>query len=193
MHPSIFGGRGGRNDVEASVLALTDEKALKGVARLNVKPMRNAYGILFHEAQHQTKHTLRLVTLPTTRARWFLALPIRLEALRRARPCVAPIAPSPDPHHLDPKTGIAAFWDRKSTLKLFSAFRASRLHTGPLPAAISTTVAGLVSGRQRPSTASGVIGERQRRELLKLQLMQVNGRLEYQSGVLHIIAGRCET
>ncbi len=70
-------------------------------------------------------------------------------------------------------------------------------------------VAGLVTGRQRPSTASGVIfvtledehgmmnvvvwadvGERQRRELLDSQLMQVNGRLEYQSGVRHIIAGR---
>ena len=70
-------------------------------------------------------------------------------------------------------------------------------------------VAGLVTGRQRPSTASGVIfvtledehgmmnvvvwadlGERQRRELLESQLMQVNGRLEYQSGVRHIIAGR---
>lgn len=61
-------------------------------------------------------------------------------------------------------------------------------------------VAGLVTGRQKPSTASGVIfvtledehgminaavwadlGERQRRELLDSQLMQANGRLEYQS------------
>ena len=70
-------------------------------------------------------------------------------------------------------------------------------------------VVGLVTGRQRPSTASGVIfvtledehgmmnvvvwadlGERQRRELIGSQLMQVNGRLEYQGGVRHIIAGR---
>lgn len=70
-------------------------------------------------------------------------------------------------------------------------------------------VAGPVTGRQKPSTASGVIfvtiedehgminvvvwadlGERQRRELLDSQLMQVNGRLEYQSGVRHVIAGR---
>lgn len=70
-------------------------------------------------------------------------------------------------------------------------------------------VAGLVTGRQRPATASGVIfvtledehgminvvvwadlGERQRRELLDSQLLQVNGRLEYQSGVRHVIAGR---
>ena len=70
-------------------------------------------------------------------------------------------------------------------------------------------VAGLVTGRQRPATASGVIfvtledehgminvvvwadlAERQRRELLDSQLLQVNGRLEYQSGVRHVIAGR---
>jgi error-prone DNA polymerase len=70
-------------------------------------------------------------------------------------------------------------------------------------------VAGLVTGRQKPSTASGVIfvtledehgmtnvvvwadlAERQRQELLNSQLMQVNGRLEYQSGVRHVIAGR---
>ncbi len=70
-------------------------------------------------------------------------------------------------------------------------------------------VAGLVTGRQKPSTASGVIfvtledeqgminvvvwadlGERQRKELLDSQLMQVNGRFEYQSGVRHVIAGR---
>ncbi len=70
-------------------------------------------------------------------------------------------------------------------------------------------VAGLVIGRQRPGTASGVIfvtledeygminvvvwadlGERQRRELFNSQLLQVNGRLEHKSGVRHVIAGR---
>lgn len=70
-------------------------------------------------------------------------------------------------------------------------------------------VAGLVTGRQRPSTASGVtfvtledefgmvnvvvwadLGERQRRELRESQLLQVNGRLEFQNGTRHVIAGR---
>ncbi|WP_312924219.1 error-prone DNA polymerase [Stutzerimonas nitrititolerans] len=70
-------------------------------------------------------------------------------------------------------------------------------------------VAGLVTGRQRPSTASGVtfvtledefgmvnvvvwadLGERQRRELRASQLLQVNGRLEFQNGTRHVIAGR---
>ena len=68
-------------------------------------------------------------------------------------------------------------------------------------------VAGLVTGRQKPGTASGVIfvtledeygminvvvwhdlGERQRRELVGSRLMQVKGRLETEKGVIHVIA-----
>ncbi len=70
-------------------------------------------------------------------------------------------------------------------------------------------VAGLVTCRQQPSTASGVIfvtledehgminvviwrdlAERQRRELLQARLLQVEGRLESQNNVRHLIAGR---
>ena len=72
-------------------------------------------------------------------------------------------------------------------------------------------VAGLVIGRQRPQTASGVVfvtledefgminvvvwhdlAQRQRRELHESQLLQVNGRLEEESGVRHLIAGRLQ-
>jgi error-prone DNA polymerase len=72
-------------------------------------------------------------------------------------------------------------------------------------------VAGLVIGRQRPQTASGVVfvtledefgminvvvwhdlAQRQRRELHESQLLQVNGRLEQESGVRHLIAGRLQ-
>lgn len=68
-------------------------------------------------------------------------------------------------------------------------------------------VAGLVIGRQRPGTATGVIfvtledefgmvnvivwadlGERQRRELIGSRLMEVRGRLEEKDGVIHLIA-----
>lgn len=68
-------------------------------------------------------------------------------------------------------------------------------------------VAGLVTGRQRPSTASGVtfvtledehgainvviwrsLAEQQRKELLSADLLQVNGKLESHNGVRHIIA-----
>ncbi|WP_314408389.1 error-prone DNA polymerase [Pseudomonas kuykendallii] len=70
-------------------------------------------------------------------------------------------------------------------------------------------VAGLVIGRQRPQTASGVVfvtledefgmvnvvvwhdlAERQRKVLVGAQLMQVDGRLESQNGVRHLIARR---
>lgn len=70
-------------------------------------------------------------------------------------------------------------------------------------------VAGLVTGRQRPQTATGVtfvtlededglvnvvvwrdLGERQRRVLIESRLLGVLGRLEAVDGVRHVIAGR---
>ncbi|AOE86985.1 error-prone DNA polymerase [Pseudomonas sp. TCU-HL1] len=73
------------------------------------------------------------------------------------------------------------------------------------------SVAGLVVGRQRPQTASGVIfvtledehgmvnvvvwhdlAERQRRVLVGSQLLQVEGRLESVDGVRHLIARRLQ-
>ena len=73
----------------------------------------------------------------------------------------------------------------------------------------SVTVAGLVTGRQRPGTASGVtfitledehgminvvvwraLAERQRRELVLSSMLQVYGRLESDQGVRHLIASR---
>ncbi|WP_027597874.1 error-prone DNA polymerase [Pseudomonas sp. MOIL14HWK12:I2] len=75
----------------------------------------------------------------------------------------------------------------------------------------SARVAGLVVGRQRPGTASGVtfvtledeygmvnvvvwrtLAERQRRELMASQLMRVDGTVETRDGVLHVVAGRLE-
>ncbi len=72
-------------------------------------------------------------------------------------------------------------------------------------------VAGLVVGRQRPQTASGVtfvtledehgmvnvvvwreLAERQRRALVGAQLLKVSGRLEQENGVRHLIARRLE-
>ncbi len=71
------------------------------------------------------------------------------------------------------------------------------------------SVAGLVIGRQRPQTASGVIfvtledefgminvvvwrdlADRQRRVLLQSRLLRIDGHLESSSGVRHVIAGR---
>ncbi len=72
-------------------------------------------------------------------------------------------------------------------------------------------VVGLVTGRQRPGTASGVtfvtledefgmvnvvvwrdLAERQRRVLVGSQLMQVKGRLERVGEVSHVIAGHLQ-
>ncbi|MGE5170449.1 MAG: OB-fold nucleic acid binding domain-containing protein, partial [Rudaea sp.] len=69
--------------------------------------------------------------------------------------------------------------------------------------------AGIVIGRQRPDTASGVVfvtledetgatnvivwrdlGERQRRELLGARLLGVYGRIEREGEVVHVLAGR---
>ncbi|MCC6076039.1 error-prone DNA polymerase [Pseudomonas sp. GCM10022188] len=71
------------------------------------------------------------------------------------------------------------------------------------------SVAGLVIGRQRPQTASGVIfvtledefglvnvvvwhhlAERQRRVLVQAQMLRIDGHLEAADGVRHLIAGR---
>jgi error-prone DNA polymerase len=73
----------------------------------------------------------------------------------------------------------------------------------------SVSVAGLVTGRQRPGTASGVtfvtledefgnvnvvvwrdLAERQRRVLVGAQLLKVDGTLETEGEVRHLIAGR---
>ena len=71
------------------------------------------------------------------------------------------------------------------------------------------SIAGLVIGRQRPQTASGVIfvtledefglvnvvvwhdlAERQRRVLVQSQMLRIDGHLETVDGVRHVIAGR---
>jgi error-prone DNA polymerase len=78
-----------------------------------------------------------------------------------------------------------------------------------LPHGRPIRVTGLVTGRQRPGTASGVIfvtledetgminvvvwselAERQQRELLGSRLMEVHGRLEKEGEVTHLIAAR---
>jgi error-prone DNA polymerase len=69
--------------------------------------------------------------------------------------------------------------------------------------------AGIVIGRQRPDTASGVVfvtledetgatnvivwrdvGDRQRRELLGAKLLAVFGKVEREGQVVHVLAGR---
>jgi error-prone DNA polymerase len=80
---------------------------------------------------------------------------------------------------------------------------------GETPHGRIVRTAGLVIGRQRPDTASGVVfvtledetgatnvivwrdvSDRQRRELLNSRLMAVYGRVEREGAVVHVIAGR---
>jgi error-prone DNA polymerase len=84
---------------------------------------------------------------------------------------------------------------------------AAQLHA--LPHGRVTRVTGLVTGRQRPGTASGVtfvtledetgminvivwrdLAERQRKELLRANLLTVYGTLEREGEVVHLIAAR---
>ncbi|MDQ3288321.1 MAG: error-prone DNA polymerase [Pseudomonadota bacterium] len=89
-------------------------------------------------------------------------------------------------------------------------YRRSRDLQG-MPHGRQVRIAGLVTLRQRPETASGVIfltlededgmtnvviwrdlAERQRRVLLESRLLAVEGRLEHQHGVMHLIAQRLD-
>ncbi|HEY6893008.1 MAG TPA: error-prone DNA polymerase, partial [Rhodanobacteraceae bacterium] len=96
---------------------------------------------------------------------------------------------------------------------LRSQLRARRLATSEdiraAPHGRIVRTAGIVIGRQRPDTASGVVfvtiedetgatnvivwrdlGERQRRELLGARLLGVYGRVEREGEVVHVLAGR---
>ncbi len=97
----------------------------------------------------------------------------------------------------------------RERLKKKRVHTATSLHT--LPNNIIAKTAGLVIGRQRPSTASGVIfvtledetgyvnvivwpsfANAQRKALLKAKLLLVSGTVQHESSVLHLIAGRLE-
>jgi error-prone DNA polymerase len=86
---------------------------------------------------------------------------------------------------------------------------ATAAEIGEAPQGRIVRTAGIVIGRQRPDTASGVVfvtledetgatnvivwrdvGERQRRELLGAKLLAVFGKVEREGQVVHLIAGR---
>ncbi len=101
---------------------------------------------------------------------------------------------------------LALLRDRLQRQRMLTA---AELHT--LPHGRVTRVTGLVTGRQRPGTASGVtfvtledetgminvivwrdLAERQRRELLRANLLTVYGTLEREGEVVHLIAARLQ-
>ncbi len=99
---------------------------------------------------------------------------------------------------------LALLRERLRAQRLVSAADVARTPHGRL-----ARTAGIVVGRQRPDTASGVVfvtledetgatnvivwrdlGDRQRRELLGARLLAVYGRVEREGSVVHLIAGR---
>ncbi|MFO1317737.1 MAG: error-prone DNA polymerase [Burkholderiales bacterium] len=99
---------------------------------------------------------------------------------------------------------LALLRERLRAQRLVSAADVARTPHGRL-----ARTAGIVVGRQRPDTASGVVfvtledetgatnvivwrdlGDRQRRELLGARLLAVYGRVEREGPVVHLIAGR---
>ena len=99
---------------------------------------------------------------------------------------------------------LALLRSRLARMRLAAAAEVRRL-----PHGASVRAAGIVIGRQRPETASGVVfvtledetgcvnvivwrdlGERQRRELLSAQLLAVYGSVEREGEVVHVIARR---
>jgi error-prone DNA polymerase len=99
---------------------------------------------------------------------------------------------------------LALLRERLQRQRMFTAAELKALPHGRI-----ARVTGLVTGRQRPGTASGVtfvtledetgminvivwrdLAERQRKELLRSSLMTVYGTLEREGEVVHLIAGR---
>jgi error-prone DNA polymerase len=99
---------------------------------------------------------------------------------------------------------VALLRERLQRQRMFTAAELKALPHGRI-----ARVTGLVTGRQRPGTASGVtfvtledetgminvivwrdLAERQRKELLRSSLMTVYGTLEREGEVVHLIAGR---
>jgi error-prone DNA polymerase len=99
---------------------------------------------------------------------------------------------------------VALLRERLQRQRMFTAAELRALPHGRL-----ARVTGLVTGRQRPGTASGVtfvtledetgmvnvivwrdLAERQRKELLRSSLLTVYGTLEREGEVVHVIAAR---
>ncbi|MDH4551659.1 error-prone DNA polymerase [Pseudomonas sp. BN607] len=163
---------------------------------------------------------LRALASDRHQARWQVAavqaqLPLFADV--QALPEVAVNLPVPtvgedlvaDYHALGTTLGPHPLTLLRSRLRALGCRSSAELHS--VEHGDSITVAGLVVGRQRPQTASGVtfvtledehgmvnvvvwreLAERQRRALVGSQLLKVSGRLEQENGVRHLIARRLE-
>ncbi len=148
-----------------------------------------------------------------------------VQGVEAPRPLLAPQIGEPDPVYLpEPSAAQNLLADYRATgltlgphpLRLLSNREeirccAKAVHLPQLRSGAIVKVAGLVTGRQRPGTASGVVFvsledetgtmnvvvwartfDAQRKQLLAANLLRVTGNLEMRDGVIHVIAGRCE-
>jgi error-prone DNA polymerase len=136
--------------------------------------------------------------------------PLELARVEEVQPTLFPLTEGQDLAADYASVGLTL--GRHPLALLRDTLRAQRLVTAAelrtFPHGRLTRAAGLVIGRQRPGTASGVtfitledetgqinvvvwrdLGERQRRELLGSRLLAVYGVLERQGEVAHLIAG----
>jgi error-prone DNA polymerase len=136
--------------------------------------------------------------------------PLELAQVEEVQPTLFPLTEGQDLAADYASVGLTL--GRHPLALLRDTLRAQRLVTAAelrtFPHGRLTRAAGLVIGRQRPGTASGVtfltledetgqinvvvwrdLGERQRRELLGSRLLAVYGVLERQGEVAHLIAG----
>jgi DNA-directed DNA polymerase III PolC len=150
-------------------------------------------------------------------ALWGVAGVERMPALLDAAPItdVAPVlvAPSEGEDIVADYASLGLTLGRHPLALLRERLQRQRMVTAAelkaLPHGRLTRVTGLVTGRQRPGTASGVtfvtledetgmvnvivwrdLAERQRKELLRSSLLTVYGTLEREGEVVHLIAGR---
>ena len=150
------------------------------------------------------------------RARWAIAgveaqRPLFAGSPATAETQVALPLPTPGQDLVADYTLLGTTLERHPLSRLRSRLQAQRCRSSrelaTLPSGRPVSVAGLVTGRQRPQTASGVtfvtledefgmvnvvvwqqLAERQRRPFLEARLMRVDGRLESENGVVHVVA-----
>lgn len=205
--------RGLREDVAHAIAQAREQRPFADVADLCLRAH------LDHRAREQLADAGALRSLAGNRhkARWAIAgvepqLPLFTDQVTEEAPVSLPLPSRGEDLFTDYATLGTTLGPHPLTL-LRGALKARRCRSSrdlpKLEADRPVRVAGLVVGRQRPGTASGVtfvtledefgminvivwraLAEQQRRPFLSARLMQVDGTLEAKDGVRHVIAGR---
>ncbi len=205
--------RGLREEVAHAVAQAREQRAFADVADLCLRARLDARA----REQLADAGALRGLAGHRHKARWAIAgvepqLPLFAGQVTEEAPVSLPLPSRGEDLFTDYATLGTTLGPHPLTL-LRGALKARRCRSSrdllKLEADRPVRVAGLVVGRQRPGTASGVtfvtledefgminvivwrdLAEHQRRPFLSARLMQVDGTLEAKDGVRHVIAGR---